>query len=175
MNVSNEETINPTENDTQNLAIDVELDWEAYFAAFCEAHGKYPVVYGKEQQLLLFPDGWMYSAVSYEGPEYKAPDDKKQLYSLQLTYWQRRYRIIKRELDQIINRLQVLEDIARSRSLPLYQVNEYTNEEGKVISESKRLDLTIMRKRREWLEKDMKNCKTMIHAIGQKLQQLGEK
>lgn len=166
-----DETILDESNKLTNgySSVMVTLDWETYFKEFCSAHGKYPVVYGKEDEFLLFPDGWMYSATSYEGPEFQPPKDIGELLQLQLYYWGRRYRIIKREYNDLKNDLVNLESVAREKSLPLYQLNEYQNSEGKTVTESRKLDLTIMQRRIEWLDKDSKNCKTMIDIYAAKL------
>lgn len=150
--------------DTNDLAFyqpSIELDWERYFQEFCNAHGKYPVIYGDEE-LLLFCDGWMYSSTDYAGPEYPPPKDKRQLAELQLYYWKRRLRIVKREhgnLESMIAQLLIAES---SRSLPLYQRTEFTGDDGKSVVVSDKLDFTLVRKRRKWLENDIENCRIWI-------------
>lgn len=63
----------------------LDIDWRAYFLDFCNRHGGAPVLHGRDR--LLFRDGWMYSAREYRGPEWRAPDDPKELRVLQLAYW----------------------------------------------------------------------------------------
>lgn len=160
--MNDDDTIAPQDEIINNQPLEIQLDWEAYFIEFCNKHGKYPVVYGKEKQLLLFPDGWTYDAINYEGPEYPPPKDKYQLARLQFYYWSRRYRIVKLELITVESDLNYLTDIERSKSLPLQQVIEYQTEDGKVNRNSQQLDLTALRQRKTWLEGDKRNSKTMM-------------
>lgn len=154
-------SIAESSNDLAFFQPSIELDWERYFQEFCNAHGKYPVVYG-DKELLLFCDGWMYSSTSYEGPEYPPPTDKKLLNELQLYYWKRRSKIVKRELDALTNMLSQIRDATLSRSLPLYQRTEYRGDDGKLVVGSDRIDLTVINKRMDWLKNDLENCKIWI-------------
>jgi hypothetical protein len=175
MSSNNGDTILNDNNDLTFSIFDrytVELDWERYFKEFCERHGRYPVVYG-DAELLLFPDGWMYSSVSYEGPEYPPPTDKQELYELQLYYWKRRYRIVKQEHDTLIITIRNLEDIKRSHSIPVYQQTYTRGEDGKVEVRSNELDLSVLNNRLQWLKKDMMNCKMNMHTIGRSLNLIG--
>lgn len=160
---------------SSDQSFEIELDWETYFNEFCNKHGKYPVVYGKDKQLLLFPDGWTYSIDSYDGPEFPPPSDPYQLALIQHYYWNRRQRIVKLDLISITSDWNYLKDIQRSKSQSLYQTIQYTNEEGKIIQENKALDLTQMQKRKEWLENDLKNCKTMVEKYQKTITELEKK
>lgn len=162
------ETIADGPSDLSFFRPTIELDWERYFQEFCNVHGKYPVVYG-DDELLLFPDGWMYSSTNHEGPEYPPPTDKRQLAELQLYYWKRRERIVRREHDDLVHMVAQIRDTKLSRSLPLYQRTEFKGDDGKPVVGSDKLDLTLINKRVEWLKNDLENCQKQVSQYQKKL------
>lgn len=142
--------------------ISIEIDWEQYFKDFCEAHGKYPVVYSG---VLLFPDGYRYSISDYQGPEYAPPSDKKELKTLQLIYWNRRLSIVDKEHKELDTYIRSVEDLQRRKSVPLKQRQVFKNEDDQIVSKSNVIDLTYIRKRLQWLAKDVDECRKMISEL----------
>jgi len=102
----------------QTKPLSIRVDWKAYFRAFCQEHG-HPIEIGGR---LLFPDGWMYSATDYKGPEWP-PEDSDRAKALRRVYWKRRRRSIRQELMELKTTLQDLETMNQVKSAPLYVVN----------------------------------------------------
>lgn len=155
-------------NDTNNpMSYNIDIDWERYFQEFCNAHGRYPIVYEPKEDivLLLFPDGWMYDGLNYDGTEYPPPDDHNELMELLTYYWKRRLRIVKGEHDSLAHSLSRLKDLQRSRSLPIYQRSEIRTDEGKTETQSQKLDLVMHEKRLQWLKKDIQECKDKLTEL----------
>jgi hypothetical protein len=150
-----DEQIVDTDDITSLPRLEVELDWEKYFRDFCEAHGKYPVMF---EDALLFPDGWRYSAYSYEGPETPPPDDEKYLHILKSFYWERRYKIIKKELDSLEHFIAQLKALERDRDRTLSQRVTYKNDDGNYVSKSEPINFKILNQRLDWLRQDMLRC-----------------
>lgn len=72
------------------------VDWRQYFRDFCEKHGD-PLTH-PSGAVLLFPDGWSYSATSHRGPEWPPPDDPQQHWEQVRLYWRLARLGIRREL-----------------------------------------------------------------------------
>lgn len=141
------------------------LDWRAYFEAFCEAHGKWPVMWGHR---LLFQDGWTYAATSHQGPEWPPPSDKFQLQALKRIYWTRRRMIVSAELEELRETLTDWRQAQAMRAVPLKQSRVEKDEEGRrVVVED--LDFKGMQLRIDWLRKDVEECDEKLKGLGQEV------
>jgi hypothetical protein len=156
----NEDTI--AETLPAQPGVSLELDWVQYFKDFCEAHGKYPVLHGG---LLLFPDGWRYSPDDYMGPEYPPPKDKYSLFILQRAYYTRRLEIVRAECIQLEQVLKDIDSLQARKSVPLSQRVSYKGDDDKLVIGNQRIDLTMMRKRLEWLRDDVDVCEKRLKEL----------
>ena len=149
---------NETIGDSVNAqpSIYVEMDWQQYFKDFCEVHGKYYVVY--KDEWLLFPDGYRYSAQNYEGPEIPPPTDPHLLIELQIFYWERRRRIVLLEHRRVKEYKRELIELQDTRSVQLSRRVSFRDDEGKLVQSSARLDMSIIDRRINWLERDIQEC-----------------
>jgi len=100
------------------------LDWNAYFKEFSRIHGGDPVLWRRSKEfnsggLLLFRDGWAYSAADRTGPEYPPPDNPRQLKHLVRVYWALRKRILKEELRLIREQIVDFVRTQQQRNAPL--------------------------------------------------------
>lgn len=136
------------------------LDWQAYFKEFCLAHGNNPIMFGG---VLLFEDGWTYSAHDHSGPEWSPPKDVEELHQLMLAYWQRRRAIVQHEAKQLAQHIHHLEELQQSRKVPLQQVIAWFDSEAKRWhKETGPLDLEGMRGRLQWLDDDVQMCEEKV-------------
>lgn len=146
----------------------VRLDWRAYFARFCEAHGNNPVEHGGR---LLFADGWRYSMTDHAGPEWPPPSgaDFKEL---QRAYWNKRLALVEVErgrLQRTIGELQQLQD---QRRVPLQQrtivwSDDYA-EDGHRMATVNCSDVQLMplQQRLKLLTADVAHCGKMLKELG---------
>lgn len=137
----------------------IKLDWRAYFRAFCEAHGKEPVLFNGR---LLFSDGWQYSSTDYRGPEWKPEDDEREY--LIRNYWERRLEIVTDEALVLQRTYEDLRTSSAGRSIPLYQSVVYSDE-GKQVRESVPLDLEAIEGRLAWLQEDRQECLRKLREV----------
>ena len=86
----------------------VNWSWREYFLAFQEQHGE-PIQEGK---LLLFADGWTYSAFSHRGPETPPPADPLALADLKRRYWRGRLALVRKLIVFHAQRLRKLEPLS---------------------------------------------------------------
>lgn len=147
----------------QQNALEIQIDWEQYFRDFCEAHGRYYVMY---HGTMLFPDGYRYSASDYKGPEWPAPEDKDKLRHLKLIYYNRRLTIVQEEYRKMDAFIKDLTNLQRQLSCPLSQRVISKDEDGKTVVSSQRLDIELLEKRLEWLKQDVVDCENMIRSLG---------
>lgn len=159
---SMDEQILDTDDITSLPRLEVEIDWEKYFRDFCEAHGKYPVMY---EDTLLFPDGWRYSAYDYEGPEIESPTDETFLKELKHYYWERRFKIINKELDSLSYFIAQLKNVERDKDQTLSQRVTYKNDDGHYVSKSEPINYKILNQRLDWLRQDMVRCQTELDKL----------
>lgn len=141
------------------------IDWKAYFKRFCEEHG--PSV-GYKRTMLLFQDGYQYSAESYVGPEVKPPENPDELRELLITYWTRRLEIQSRELVIMRRRLDRLEETQSTRSVPLQRslsLRERTEAAKEGVEPDTELDLDWLRGRVSWLEADAAECRGRVKEL----------
>ena len=118
--------------DQESPKFRVELDWKAYYNAFKEKHGGWPILYKGRQ---YFADGWSYSATSYSGPEWPPPDDPKELKRLQAVYWTVRKERAKADLDIANQRLAMLRDLQYQKDAKLQMIVKTKDETtGKIES-----------------------------------------
>jgi len=151
-------------NDIDKLPLQVNLDWQAYFAEFKRAHGENPVYFGKDQ--LLFADGWRYSSESYAGPEWPPPKNKHLLRRLKIAYWERRRNIVVAELRFIKNRLDYFYTMQNDRDLPLQQrFIRYDPDLDKRVIERGPIDFELMEARIKALEEDIINCNGALSLL----------
>ena len=140
----------------------VDLDWEAYYERFKQAHGE-PVKY---KQILLFPDGWTY-AMNVAGPEWPPPESEQELHHLQRVYWLIRRKVVKEELDYLIDLTQQLEQAQSSKSVPLQQTIIRRGEDDKPESAVIDVDIASIRSGRlAWLQGDLKDCDDKLSELG---------
>lgn len=142
--------------------VSLELDWVQYFKDFCEAHGKYPVLHGG---LLIFPDGWRYSSDDYMGPEYPPPNEKRVLSELQRAYYTRRHEIVRAEYLQLEQVIRDINSLQARKSVALSQRITYKGDDDKLVIGNQRIDLTMMRKRLEWLKEDVEACEKRLKEL----------
>lgn len=137
--------------------LSIKLDWKAYFRAFCEIHGREPVVI---QGRLLFPDGWQYSLDNYEGPEYP-PQSEEEAEALATVYWRRKQRIVYGEWVRLKRTLAQLELMRDTRSAPIQQkylsYND-TAEGPRMGMVSCPVDFRAIRGRIDQLQADLNEC-----------------
>lgn len=135
----------------------IRLDWRAYFRSFVEAHGE-PIRWGKR---LIFPDGWMYHATDYKGPEWAPPENPDNLRALQRKYWDLRLAMIQSQRQRLEGDLRALDEMQRARAIPLQERFLYVEEtaDGPVQRyETRPLDLTAMTERLVWLSAQADLC-----------------
>lgn len=160
-------------NESDSLSVlpnlEVEIDWEAYFKSFAEAHGKWPVLYNNgTDDSLLFQDGWRYSAYSYDGPEYPPPTDKQQLDTLKRYYWERRYKIVRNEARELEIEITRLSNLQHSKNQPLPQRVTYRDDEGHNKVATSQINFRILNQRLDWLKADMIQCMKELKKLNTK-------
>lgn len=145
--------------------VHVEVDWKAYFEAFREAHGKFPLYYrGK----LLFPDGWSYSATDYAGPEWPPPEDPVAAKNLRRMYWRLRRNAVRQEIPPARLQIEQIKQLIATHSVvPLKRVTYWDREGGKdgagtYVSEVRPVSLDDALARLAWLEDDLALCELKI-------------
>lgn len=142
----------------------VVLDWRAYFYKFVEAHGE-PIVDGN---VLLFQDGWRYSADDYAGPEYPPPKELQALLELQIRYWKRRRIIVRAERDRLDSTIQGLDELRKSRPVPLQRaVIAWDDVSGKLSRQNTDIDWFALKERLKWLIEDVRRCDDALHQLGE--------
>lgn len=151
----------------------IQLDWRAYFKAFCEMHGGNPVLHNGR---LLFSDGWMYSVDSLSGVEYGAPLDETELTKLQIEYWQARKKIVASEYEQLAVLKDMLLKTQADRSAPLQHTFRLTDDDtGKTVTRSGPLDIGMFDSRIQWLTDDIHECDCMADALTHRLTVIASK
>ena len=142
----------------------IELDWEEYFLAFKNLHGGDPVFLGGR---LLFQDGWGYSAIQVEGPEFPPPEDQEQLRLLKLKYWKRRRSIVYDETHRLGHVLTSLKELQQAKSATLIQIKGVVGDDGLKKPERVPLDLNTntITGRLTWLKMDLARCDEMIEEL----------
>lgn len=141
------------------------MDWKAYYLAFCEAHGGFPM---QDRGRLLFPDGWTYSSTSYIGPEWGPPEDRQEFLELVQRYWRLRRVLVKNELSYRKQVLEGLQEMSHTRSVPLQSVITIkTGELGQETSETIKgaVDLDSMRYNLQEVVKDLDICEEHIRTL----------
>lgn len=133
---------------------EIELDWQGYFSSFVEAHGE-PV---KFRGRLLFRDGWQYSATDYAGPEWRPPDDPKELAMMVAYYVGYRRKMLREELFDLQHFYNWLVQTQHQRDRPLLQLRVRTDENGSTKEESIPIDLEMIKARLDWLKEDIARC-----------------
>lgn len=158
-----DDELNDTIHESVDQSIYIEIDWQQYYEDFCEAHGKYPILHNSR---LLFPDGWTYSIDDYAGPEWPPPDNPVELARLRLIYYQRRLDIVQEELRNMTTILHNIEDLQRVKSVQLKQtIATFDEATNNIKSETVPISTVLVKKRIEWLSKDVDNCKSTINSL----------
>lgn len=139
------------------------LDWDAYFDSFKDVHGE-PV---RWRGVLLFADGWCYSAKDKSGPEYKPPTDSDELHQLKLSYWLTRFNMVRVERDILRDVISGLRALERSHSLPLQQQTfVYDEATGKQRARSQQVNIDELEQGRlAWLEQDVADCQARLEQL----------
>lgn len=139
------------------------IDWQAYFIAFCEAHGKHPVQW---KGRLLFLDGWMYSSTDYKGPEYPPPTDQHKLRHLKRMYWTQRRFAVRFTVNEVAARLEAIEQMQDGRSVPLQQTTRFWDDDLKKWQVVKGpVDTTTIKYRLQHLQADLVVCDQMLEEL----------
>ena len=141
----------------------VRLDWKAYWESFQSAHGGNPIPWRKR---LLFADGWSYARKDHAGPEWPPPADPEELRQVQTFYWRARLAIVTRERDGLRNTLEQLKALQSARSVPLQQVLQHWDAEGKGVLERIPVNLGALAERLGWLEGDVQYCEGQLEGLG---------
>lgn len=119
------------------VPVSTRIEWREYFKDFCQRHGgaNGPVPYGKA--LLLFPDGWIYSATDHQGPEREPPEDPVELNRLGLYYWGRLRSMVRKEVKALERQQKSFEEMQRSHGgkLPI-KATVFDPETGKFRTEN---------------------------------------
>lgn len=140
----------------------IQLDWQAYFKRFCEAHGGEPLEY---KGRLLFRDGWQYSNSDYAGPEFAPPIDLAACLALRVTYWRRRREAVALELYELENSYQGLQQLQAKLTAPLQCTIRYENDEGKSELRTEDINFEMMAERLSWLRSDIQDCNTHLSEL----------
>lgn len=140
--------------------INVELDWGAYYKAFCQKHGE-PVPF---KGRLLFPDGWQYSSTDHRGPEWQPPQDFE-LRNLRLSYWVIRRREVKGIRDDCLATIMHLRELMSVRDVPLQQTVIIEGEDGERQARTVDFSLDALESRLAWCEADLQDCERTIEEI----------
>lgn len=127
----------------QNPA-NITLDWRAYFLDFMRVHGGDPV---ENEGLLLFQDGYRYSNSDYQGPEYRPPDDPRELFRLQRVYWTRRARMLRDEINRVMRILENYQGMQQTLSARLHEQAVVRDEDGRASLVSQPFDVDKYRGR----------------------------
>lgn len=139
------------------------LDWDAYFETFKTEHGD-PV---RWKGLLLFQDGWRYSAKHKSGPEYPPPNDTEQLHYLKTYYWLTRLNIVTAERNMLRDTVVGLRALQRNHHLPLQQqTSVYDELSGRHAYKAQILDIDELEHGRlAWLEQDVLDCQRQLQQL----------
>ena len=147
----------------------VALDWKAYFQHFCRAHGGDDLMpWGAElgKGILVFPDGWTYSATDYAGPEWPPPTSKRELRKLQVHYWQKRKDAARRAVFTIEGRINWLKAMQGAKSVALQQRVRYATDvvgaDGMtrqvMSSKAESLNLDGLEEQLQWVRRELERC-----------------
>jgi len=147
-------------------AVTIRLNWKAYFKKFCEEHGEDPVQYMGNR--LLFRDGWMYSSVDFEGPEYIPPEDSKKLDVLLLYYHRSKLAFIKQEFEYLSQMLNSLTGFQTNKSVPLQETITFENDEGKSQAVTQDWEPSVLTDRIECCQEIIDKCNNEIKSIKEK-------
>lgn len=140
----------------------VRLDWRAYFAEFSRAHGDNPV---EHEGRLLWQDGWRYSSISHEGPEYPPPADAEELRRLQRAYWQRRMELVEEQRGRLQRTMLDLEAGQSIRGVPLMHRVVGEDENGRLGLTVAPLKLEAFKARHDWLREDVAQCHRKLEEL----------
>lgn len=151
--------VEPSANEPLPSALNLFLDWNAYFERFKELHGE-PLRYGRR---LLFPDGWTYNGFDQAGPEWPPPSDALTLCRLQRDYWKLRLNIVRTEYNVLFDLITNLRAMQRQKSVVLQTttVVRDDNNVSRLVTQSVNLD-DLEQGRLAWLKQDMVDCQTQL-------------
>lgn len=145
----------------------LQLDWKAYYDRFDAAHGGHPLSF---KGRLLWRDGWTYSSTDHAGPEWKPPEDPKELKVLQTTYWMARRSLIRDEVRRLEDDLRNLRETQRAKSVPLQVVRRVrtTNAEGIpiVVAQYDDIDFDVLEAGLKYRRMDLDECEVALKEIG---------
>jgi hypothetical protein len=141
----------------------IRLNWKEYFKAFCEQHGGCPV---KHRGVLLFRDGWRYSATDYAGPETPPPVDLEKRAELHRAYWSLRLKELESLSVQSHRQISMVRNLASSKSAALQHTISYREEEGKRVVKSVALNVEILEQKLSFLEQDIEECREHLRLLG---------
>lgn len=141
------------------VEVDIRLDWRGYWLAFLERHGGNPVPY---KGVLLFADGWTYSATDYAGPEWGPPASLEERQALHEAYWSERLRVVKEEHFGLVKLRESLEQAQGTHSVPLMARRLHRDENGTVRWISAPLDTAALATRIAWLAQDIAECEEKL-------------
>lgn len=145
----------------------VELDWPSYFRLFDQTHEGSPVNYGGR---LLYRDGWQYSGLRYEGPEWPPPDDVHKLKALQIVYWRLHRNSLRQRRHLLQQQLTYLTELQSHKSLPLQRkVTSLQEDEvsGTVMKVDRVVDVELeaLQPELDWLNQSIAECERQLEGL----------
>jgi hypothetical protein len=145
----------------QDGALQLVLDWQAYFHEFCREHGE-PVLW---RGRLLFRDGWTYSSTSYRGPEWPPPESAAECAALVTAFHKVRLAFLRVEHRTHSELLAELRRMQGARHVPLQHKTVIVDDEGRKRVVRAALSLREFEGRVEWLERDIAECEAALKEV----------
>lgn len=164
MNVNN--IFDSRESEDSNL--EIQLDWDAYWKRFQEAHGGDPVLF---EGRMLFRDAWTYSATDPMGPEWMPPKQMDRTIYLMKCYWKIRKAFIENETRALKYQIDGLKALSRGRTIPLQQVVNVKNGEQATLKSiftsipTKDLDLLPLQSRLDFMKENLLECIDTLQSL----------
>ena len=139
--------------DSPDKLLSWRVDWAEYFRRFSDLHGGNPVELGG---VLVFEDGWQYSATDPSGPEYPPPTKLEELLKLRLAYLRERAGIVRDEVKALREARARLAELLLAKNAPLpRRVFLGKDDKGLATWEHQDLSLIAIDARLEWLDADL--------------------
>lgn len=138
-----------------NSPVRPELDWDAYFVAFMQKHGK-AVPYGNRW---LFKDGWSYSMLDTAGPEYPPPSNEYQRRELRRIWRDTYLEMLEYQLTELTRMIFDLEELQGIRDIPLQVGMLVINDEDEYTEVNASLNLDGLKARAEQIRQEIKEVR----------------
>lgn len=144
----------------------LQLDWKSYYDRFDSAHGGYPIPF---RGRLLWRDGWTYSSTDHAGPEWKPPEDTKELKVFKSHYWNSRRVLIADSVRRTEDDLRNLRETQRAKCVPLQVVKRVrsTNAEGIpiVIAQYEDIDFDVLEAKLKYDRIELEECAIALKEL----------